>query len=525
MNKIPFRQQPAFRSLLLGVALLGIYVYYIFWGGGFWSNAVGIALDLLLLMILYPICRFFYSQFILPTRTWDERQQIAARLRLHAGHGHGPAIFVRNGRKVERTGESDKSGPGVLWIDTASAVVTRTPLTFKRVLGPGVHFIAANEKIGSVISLHPQNQSLGPIQGDNPFTKLKDNPTDEEGHRFTEMRTRCMAVRATTRDGHEIFPTLNVSFKIDARPAKPGQKGSRFGFNAEAVERAARSEGVNPASSSEDKRRVAWNQLPGLMAAELWREYLGKFTLNELFEATQKPLPTIHQPEIPPSTMAAMPPPLIIRSDYRSRLLRNFNNDWEKRLNVLMPPEPPAPEEEIHQAQLAGGPKPEATGQTALQIINQMIKARLSQAVVVKLDECGRPTEGQQVSDEYRKLTERGIVVLGAGAGSLLLDPEAERQLLYSWTSSWLTNAREDQKRIERLGVAYAEKGRHAAQLDHALELSEAFNKAGPASVPAAVAALLLAAEDEIRTSDRLQSMARSELELLRDLEKWLEEK
>ena len=83
-----------------------------------------------------------------------------------------------------------------------------------------------------------------------------------------------MAVRAMTRDGIEVIPTINVSFKIDAKPAGRGEKGSRFGFNAEAVERAARSEGINPNSVTEDKRHVPWNQLPGLMAVELWREYL-----------------------------------------------------------------------------------------------------------------------------------------------------------------------------------------------------------------------------------------------------------
>ncbi len=97
---------------------------------------------------------------------------------------HGPAIFVKNGRKVERVGESDKRGPGVLWVDTASAVVTRTFTTFKQVLGPGVHFIEANEKIASIISLHTQTQGIGPARDDDPFEKLPDEPTEEELRKF-----------------------------------------------------------------------------------------------------------------------------------------------------------------------------------------------------------------------------------------------------------------------------------------------------------------------------------------------------
>jgi hypothetical protein len=525
MNKIPFRQQPAFRSVLLGVVLLGIYAYYIIWGGGFWENAMGIALDLVLLLLLYQACLFFYSQFILPTRSLEERRKIASRLRIHAGGHHGPAIFVKDGRKVERAGESDKIGPGVLWIDTASAVVTRTFATFKQVLGPGVHFIEANEKIGSIIGLHPQSQTIGPTGTDAPYQKLREGATEEERRQHDEMLARCMSVRATTRDGIEVIPTINVTFKIDAKPAGPGEKGSRFGFNAEAVERAARSEGINTNSTTEDKRRVAWNQLPGLMAAELWREYLSKFTLNELFDPGLKPVPPVRQPEVPHKAAPIQEVPVVVKTSLAGRWLRRFNDDWEKRLNVLVPPEEPAREEELPPLQPSAAGRSAPAGRTALQIINEMMKARLSQAVVVKLDDCGRLTDGQQLSEEYKKLTERGIAVLGVSLSAIHLDPQVERQLLSNWTTSWLSNARADRGRIERLNLAYTEQGRHQALLDHALLLSEALNKDNPPTVTAAVRALLQGTEAEIRASDRLLGRVSSELELLQGLEKWLEEK
>jgi hypothetical protein len=525
MNKIPFRNQPRFISLLLGVVLLGIFLFYIIKGGGLYENALGFVLDIVLLAILYQICMFFYAQFILPTRSLEERRRIAARLHLHAFGGHGPAIFIRNGRKVERTGESEKTGPGLLWVDTASAVVTRTPSAFKQVLGPGVHFIEANERIDTVISLHVQNQTLGPTGPDDPFEKPKERPTEDERAQYVQMKARCMAVRATTRDGHEIYPTLGVTFRIDAKPAAPGEKGSRFGFNAASVERAARSEGINPNSITEEKRRVPWNQLPGLMAVELWREYLSKFTLNELFEPNQKSLPNVPQPDVPPSMEAPAPPPLVVRRDYRSRLLRRFNNDWETTINRMIPLEEPAAEEELAMAPAPRAPRPELQGLTALQVINQMIKARLSQEIVVRLDECGRITDDRQPSLEHRKLTERGIVVLNASVSALYLDPEAERDLLNNWTTSWFANAREDQRRIERLHTAYAEQGKYKALLDHALALSEAINKERPATLQAAVKMLLQKTAAEIRMNERLQGLVRNELELLEDLEQWAEEK
>lgn len=525
MNQIPFRHRPSFRSLLLAVALLGIYIYVILKQGGFWENLLGILLDLILLALLYEASIFFYAQFILPTRSLHERRKIASRLKLHAAGGHGPAIFVKNGRLVERTGESEVAGPGLLWIDTASAVVTRTFATFKQVLGPGVHFIEANEKIASIIGLHIQSLSIGPTGSDAPYVELPENASEDTRRQYDEMRARVMAVRATTRDGIEVIPTISVSFKIDAKPAGRGEKGSRFGFNAEAVERAARSEGINPTSITEEKRRVPWNQLPGLMAAELWREYASKFTLNELFEPGLKPLPEVRQPEIPRATASVPQAPLIVRHNLVSRWLRSFNNDWEKRLDELMPPEEPAPEEELPPAQPVSAPKTGQPRRTALQIINQMLKARMSQAIVVKLDDCGRVTESQQISDEYKKLNERGIAVLSASVSAIYLSPAVESELRSRWKTSWLSNAQEDRKRIERLDLAYTEQGRHKARLDHALVLSEAINKDNPPAVAAAVKSLLQGTESEIRSNDRLLSRISTQTESLQDLEKWLEEK
>ncbi len=525
MNQIPFRYRPAFRSVILGVVLLGIYGYIIWKQGGIAENILGIVLDLVFLLLLYEACIFFYAQFILPTRSLEERQKIASRLKLHAAGGHGPAIFVKNGRLVERLGESEVIGPGLLWIDTASAVVTRTFATFKQVLGPGVHFIEGNEKIGSIIGLHIQSQSIGPTGLDAPFEKLRENATDDERRQHDEMLARCTAVRAMTRDGIEVIPTISVSFKIDAKPATANERGSRFGFNAAAVERAARSEGINPNSLTEEKRHVAWNQLPGLMAAELWREYLSKFTLNELFETTLKPLPEVRQPEIHPTTVAAAPPPLIVRRGFAARLLRSFNDDWERKLNALMPPQEPVPEEELPPVQPASVPRAGEQRRTALQVINQMMKARLSQAIVVKLDDCGRVTDAQQVSDEYKKLNERGVAVLSASVSAIYLDPAVESQLLSRWTTSWLSNARADRSRIERLDLAYTEQGRHKALLDHALLLSEAINKDGPPTATAAVKVLLQATEGEIRGNDRLLGRVSNEIEEIQGLQKWLEEK
>ena len=154
-----------------------------------------------------------------------------------------------------------------------------------------------------------------------------------------------------------------------------------------------------------------------------------------------------------------------------------------------------------------------------------MMKARLSQALVVKLDECGRLTEEQQVSDEYGKLDERGVAVLGASVSALYLDPAVEAQLLARWTTSWLSNARSDRDRIERLDLAYTEQAKHKALLDHTLALSESVIKERPANVAATVGVLLRGTEGEIRANDRMLARVSDELDTLQALEKWLEDK
>ena len=491
MDDIPFYRKPWFNSIVLAIILLGIYIYDLVQQGGLWANILGIAFDLILLVLLYQICVFFYAQFILPIGALADRKKIVSRLWLHASKAHGPAIFVKNGRKVERLGESEKRGPGVLWVDTASAVVTRTFTTFKQVLGPGVHFIEGNEKIASVISLHTQTQGIGPTRDDDPFEKPKDNPGEEEQKRYLELRARCMAVRALTRDGIEVFPSISVTFKIDALPARPGKKGSHFGFNADAVEKAARSEGINPNTFSEEKRRVEWNQLPALMAADLWREYLSKFTLSELFDPTLPGIPDIPQPETPPAYVTLPKTPLLIRRGFATRLLRNINNSWEVRLDKLIPKEEPTEEEAITSDNAGIKRSDTSRKQTALQIINHMMKTRLTHAVVAKLDECGRVLDGYEASSEYKKLKERGVAVLSVSVGGLRFSPVIESQFLDQWNTNWLAHARNDQNRIERLNAAYAGKGRQKAALDHALALSQAITEENPVAILAAVKTLL----------------------------------
>ncbi len=506
-----------FKSLVLGILLLGVYGYeYVYQGG--MMNIPGIVFDLIWLFFIFQLAVAFYAQFVLPIHIRGDRLNVIDRLWFHPIGAHGPAIFVKNGRLVESKDESKKKGPGVLWLDTASAVVTRTDTILKNVLEPGVHFTDEDEKIASVISLHTQSHSFGPEKNDDPFKPAKDYAPEED---YEKVHDRKVAVSAMTRDGIEVVPTISVTFKIDAAPATGKEKGSRFGFDKDAVEKAARGEGINAGSGKEESKHVAWNKIPALIAADLWREYLNKFTLNELFSASLKPPSDVPQPE--PSADQGFAPlhPIPIRVGFLSRLLRRFNNSFEKRLKELAPEEAP----KIKTVAMLEDKKEmaESKPQTALQIINQMIKARMTQANVPALDECGRQLEGFQHSQEFTTLTERGIKVFSVSVSFLRFDKSVEEEVVQQWNTSWLQTALADRNRIERLTSTYSNNGRQKALREHALTLSNAINT--PPDIAMAVKSLLQQMQMEIKQINRLLRRSTNEAQAIDNIINWMESK
>jgi hypothetical protein len=295
MDERRFYQKPWFSIslwLLLGV---GFYLWQIRKMGGLLPNLGSVLGDVVLFFIGLFIWMAFFAQFVLPVRTFRERQNILDRLLVYLSGRHGPAIFIENGRVRESRGERIKKGPGVLWLDSASAAVTRNATSFKQTLGPGVHFTENGESIAGAVDLHLQNLSIGPREGENPFEAKKDDQSENE---YNLVQNRRLEVSAWTRDGIEVVPNISVTLKIDAISAKDEEEGSHFGYDAESVRKAITGEGINPSVRGDTpRRRIAWNQLPALIAADLWREYLSKFTLAELFEVSQ-PITTL-TPSVP----------------------------------------------------------------------------------------------------------------------------------------------------------------------------------------------------------------------------------
>ncbi len=190
MDDLPWYKRPwAYIALWLAI-LLVVYGWQIFHMGGIRANLLGIAFDLACVFpILLILWMAFFAQFVLPVRTFLDRQKIFDRLITYLLGGHGPAIFIRNGELVKREGEERQRGPGVLWLDSASAAVTRTPVAIRQVIGPGVHFIERYETIAGTVDLHTQSQFIGPRDSDRPFDERKEDQAQEEWFQVQDRRT------------------------------------------------------------------------------------------------------------------------------------------------------------------------------------------------------------------------------------------------------------------------------------------------------------------------------------------------
>ncbi|GAB4540826.1 MAG: hypothetical protein Fur002_08200 [Anaerolineales bacterium] len=202
---------------------------------------------------------YFFAQFVLPIQNPAHRAEIYARVKGFESGSRGPALFIQNGELIAEEGEEDRSGPGVIVLDTASAGVLRTDTEYKDTIGPGVKFTKPNEYLEGWVDLRPQWQYIGP-DGDGKDTA------------------------ATTRDEANVKATISIKFHI-RRPSvkKPTESGviSQYGYDEDAVRRAITQQFVE--TEGDHKSLISWEHTPADMVVGLWREYVSKFTITELF--------------------------------------------------------------------------------------------------------------------------------------------------------------------------------------------------------------------------------------------------
>lgn len=550
MGDTPFYKRPWFFIAGWLAFLLIAYFWDIFSLGGIRVNEVRVFIDLFCIFpILLLLWMAFFSQFILPVHTFSDRLQIFNRLIARLFGVRGPAIFIKNGVQEKEQGEEKRKGAGVLWLDSASGAVTRTATKIKQKLGPGVHFIAAKEFVAGTVDLHTQTHTVGPTrEGENPFAEKTDDQSEDE---YKQIQDRRKQVSALTRDGIEVVPTINVVFRVDTGFPKKGGSGSRFGYRTgvtskdkkyekedqEAIYKAVIGEGVNLYYKPENARhRLAWNQLPAALAVDVWREYASKFTLDEFFKPEQR-VPPAQPPTIKPTDEEIDPLTQAIQigtgretiQTALAQILRQINK-WMARRTAKMEKKETAstPSE---QPQPYTPPPPPAKNQTelktALEVINEMVKARLTKQFVDYLDETGQRIEHHPpvLSREYELLKNRGLKVINVSISNLRLNPEVDKEIIGKWEANWLAHAKAEKDQIENRKSLVETAGQGEAMKRYAKWLSQAVVQANPkrGEVKEALKSLLERTHAIVVQNNQLRREMSTELQDVEEILRWIE--
>ncbi len=246
--------------------------------GGFISNLVFFVILLLIMLTSVLFFLAFFGQFVLPVINLSERIKSVQRILYYIAGNHGPAFFIENGELRERKIERSKTGPGVIILDTASAALIRSPVKYKGAIGPGIAFTEKNDLIAGIVDLHIQSQSVGPRMEEDPFAPIQKGETSAA---FEARMTRRNETLAITRDGIQLCANITVRFKIDANP---GEGNTAFGYNSSSVEKAIIGQSINFEKPDDNPDRIiSWKWYPVNLTIDIFREYISKYTTNELF--------------------------------------------------------------------------------------------------------------------------------------------------------------------------------------------------------------------------------------------------
>ena len=546
MEDIPLYKRTWFFIAGWLTILLLVYGLQIVRMGGIRANLLDIFIDLACVFpLLLVFWLAFFAQFVLPVRTFSDRWRIFGRLIRYLFGSHGPALFIENGKIKEHSGERMKRGPGVLWLDSASAAVTRTAVSIMQTVGPGVHFTESYEYIAGTVDLHVQSQVIGPKETDRPFEEKRDEQSKEE---WDQVQDRRKQVSALTRDGIEVIPNISVSFRVKTGFPKEGQPGSRFGYRTgvtkrdrlneredqEAIRRAILGEGINPIAVQESpRRRVAWNELPGSLAVDVWREYAAKFTLDQLFQPEQLvPPPPPHIPQPTEEEIDPLSQPIQISGDRRvmqnnvARMLREMNLLMSRTIRALEGKKTDGRDKRTFvpppfTTQMRG--KKELQKKTALQVINEMVIARLTHPEVDVLDDNGVRGQGTVESMEYQLLQERGIEVQRVSIGNLRFNPTIEETIISRWSTTWLLNSRLESDQVERKRNLVETAGHEQAIRQYADFLSKDLMQKRPVGIKETLKTLLLRTRTLIMNNPQLRQRMSEEQQDLEEIIRWIE--
>jgi len=204
-----FLRRPDGQVLLDAFAALGqreVLFFFLGWGA-YW--------------LLYRISLFILAQFALPVTKWKERWLAYKRLVLFTKGKHGPAIFVKEGKKTSRQGELDSTAPGVALVDSCSAVALVQHDDMNAISPPSLEEWqeaqgnSAKKKKGK-FAYEPREPD---IEGPGVvFTKQGQKIDDTVDLRRQTRGSDFLEVY--TRDGIKVKSKVNVNFSLSDPPEK-----------------------------------------------------------------------------------------------------------------------------------------------------------------------------------------------------------------------------------------------------------------------------------------------------------------
>jgi hypothetical protein len=272
-----------------------------------------IVFDLDLLIITIILSLSLAAQFVLPVETGQDRLLAIRRLLGYALGERGPVTFVEEGVARQAYAEDQRPGPGVFLIDNASAVVLRTDTAFTRAVGPGVVFTKSGERCAEALDLRRQLHRIS--------TEI---PTEQGQSGEAEVTSQ-----AVTQDGISVSAEITISFILD-----PGHEGSPregrladkppYEFNRTSVERAVYGHTFGEFGD------VPWFQLPSLLVADVWREEIKQWSLNDLLRETPEPPRPLEQIRL--ALKGRLMPPT--RRDFQSR--EEEQEELSRELEILI---------------------------------------------------------------------------------------------------------------------------------------------------------------------------------------------
>jgi hypothetical protein len=167
--------------------------------------------------------------------------------------------------------------------------------------------------------------------------------------------------------------------------------------------------------------------------------------------------------------------------------------------------------------------KKEPEQKTALQVINEMVKARLTHEEVDILDDHGVRLNEKAPSLECKLLEERGIEVLSVSIGNLRFNPQIEDTILSRWSTTWLINAKVESEQVERKRNLMETAGQEQAIRQYADFLSKDLIQKKPVGIKETLKTLLLRTRTLIMNSPQLRQRMTEEQQDLEEIIRWME--